>query len=74
MNHTMPRRFCTSEAAEFLGIKSQTLKNWVQANSCPSYYKVGGKLVFDRDELTEWMADRRVTPARNHIEPEQVSA
>jgi len=64
MSHTMPRRFGTRETAEFLGIRLQTLKNWIAANSAPPFYRVGAKLIFDQAELAEWMAARRVTPKR----------
>lgn len=38
------------QAAEFLGIRPGTLRNWCSQKKI-SYYKVGRHVLFDRDEL-----------------------
>lgn len=46
------------EAAEFLKMSRPTIDRMIAAGEIPSY-KVKGKRLFDRDELTEWVKSHR---------------
>jgi DNA-binding transcriptional regulator YiaG len=59
MNYELPRRLTEKEASAYLGIKSQTLQNWRQADKAPPFYRIGGKIIYDLRELQEWMQERR---------------
>lgn len=65
--YQMPRRFSEREAAEFLGVQYQTLKNWRTAGRGPSFYRVGTKIVFDARDLEAWMSQRRIEPERQPV-------
>ena len=58
----MPRRLSEREAAEFLGLRYQSLKNWRQENRSPSYFRIGAKIIYLESDLIEWMEARRITP------------
>ena len=50
-----PKQFLSiAEAAEFCGLAKQTLYSFTSAGTIP-HIKRGGKLLFDRIELTEWL-------------------
>ena len=49
------------DAAEYLGIKEQTLYQWCSEKKIP-YYKIGSKTFFEADELDAWRAKRKVKP------------
>jgi excisionase family DNA binding protein len=42
------------EAAEFTGLSRPTLSWYVERNAIPSH-KVGGRRIFDRDDLITWI-------------------
>jgi predicted DNA-binding transcriptional regulator AlpA len=67
MSYAIPKRLSEKDAAEFLGIKVQTLQNWRQARTAPPYYKVGGKIIYDLREVEQWMEARRVPTASDRI-------
>ena len=45
------------EASELTGLKPSTLRNIVYMNQIP-YYKQGKFIVFNPDELRQWIEDR----------------
>jgi predicted DNA-binding transcriptional regulator AlpA len=49
------------QAAERIGLKGKTFDNWRAKNCGPPYYKVGGRVVYDDDEVDAWLASRRRT-------------
>ena len=52
----------TSEAAKFLGISPGTLTVWRSSGKQRiPYYKVGRRVVYDRQDLTNWLTSRRST-------------
>ena len=67
MSYQLPKRLTEREAAAYLGIKSQTLQNWRQAGSAPPFYRVGAKIIYDENELREWMLVRRVDHERESV-------
>lgn len=60
MNQTMVVN--ESEAAQFLGLKRQTLANWRGVKG-PKYVKVGGRIVYKISDLEDFLN-------RNTIDPE----
>jgi hypothetical protein len=58
---TIPKRFSERQAAEFLGLRYQSLKNMrCNGRPVPAYYRIGGKIVYRLIDLQEWMKARRV--------------
>ncbi len=49
----------TEGAGDQTGYAPQTLRNLRCIGGGPPYYKHGNKVVYDPDELDEWMAERR---------------
>ena len=51
------------EASEYLGVKIGTLYSWVSLRRIP-HVRLSGRMVrFNRDELDQWLADRRIEPS-----------
>ena len=46
--------FSIDEAAEYLGIKPVTIRNWIKKEMVPAH-KVGKLWKFKRSELDEWV-------------------
>ena len=57
------RLFTAKEAAEFLGLAEQTVRQWANMRKIPSV-KLGRALRFDIRELDDWIESNR-QPARN---------
>jgi excisionase family DNA binding protein len=47
------------EVSEYLGIPVGTLYTWRYQGSGPPAYRVGRHLRYRRDEVEQWLADRR---------------
>ena len=45
----------TDEAAELLGLKSQTLHNWRHLRKGPRYHKLGRRIIYLLDDLEAFM-------------------
>jgi predicted DNA-binding transcriptional regulator AlpA len=55
--NTLPPRFLrTPEAARFLGLSARTLEKHRTYGTGPTYYKLGGRVVYALDELKLWTA------------------
>jgi hypothetical protein len=71
INHQikLPTRLSVFQAALFLGMHVKTLRNnmYRRPAALPRWYKVGSKLVFDLDELKQWMATRRSDAVRDQV-------
>lgn len=58
----MGRKLTTVEVSERTGIASQTLCNWRNIGMYgPPYYKLGGAVRYDEDDVENWMATGRRT-------------
>jgi excisionase family DNA binding protein len=44
-----------SEAAEYLKITPNTLRNWISQGKAIPYHKAGRRVVFFREQLEEWL-------------------
>lgn len=59
------QRLTLRQAAEFLGISYQTLRNWrSEGRPTPPSYQIGAKVVYRLADLESWMEARRAH-ARN---------
>lgn len=57
-------RMDTSEAAQYLGLSPRTLMNKRNLKIGPSYIKIGGRVVYDRTDLDEYLQQHKVNPER----------
>ncbi|MHB0978149.1 MAG: type IV secretion system DNA-binding domain-containing protein [Minisyncoccota bacterium] len=53
------RMLIAEDAAEYLGLATQTLAKLRLSGDSPPYFKVGRRVLYDRDELNAWLALRR---------------
>ena len=49
-----PRFVRTPQAGEYLGLSSRTLEKHRTYGTGPVYRKLGGRVVYDIDDLTRW--------------------
>lgn len=49
------------EAAEFLRIRPATLAKYRSVGGGPSFSKIGGRIVYPRENLEQWVAECRVS-------------
>ena len=56
-----PRRLRTPEAARFLGLSDRTLEKHRIFGTGPTYSKLGGRVVYQLDDLDEWAKKGRRT-------------
>ena len=43
------------EAAEYLGIKTVTLRNWIKKDKSIPAYKIGKQWKFQKSEIDDWV-------------------
>lgn len=54
------RKFLTAkDAASLMGLATQTLAKYRVTGESPPHHKIGRKIVYDREQLEAWMAERR---------------
>lgn len=58
-NDSLSRYLRTPEAARYLGLSSRTLEKHRTYGTGPVYHKLGGRIVYDPEDLKTW-ADRGV--------------
>ena len=54
------KKFNTDEAAEFLGVKPNTLEVWRTKHRGPRYAKIGSRVLYDPDDLEDFFSSRTV--------------
>jgi hypothetical protein len=54
-----PRRLTSREAAEFIGVPDNRLRQWRKRGTGPRFSKVGVAVVYRRADLERWLADVR---------------
>lgn len=60
MQETMNDNYISiDEAAEYLGIKTVTLRNWIKKDESLPAYKIGKLWKFKRSELDAWVQSGR---------------
>jgi predicted DNA-binding transcriptional regulator AlpA len=60
----MARHLRTRDAAAFLGVKPNTLRNWKAQRVGPPFRKLGTITLYDADELRAWL-DARTAATHN---------
>jgi hypothetical protein len=50
------------ESAKLLGLAVQTLRNWRCNRKAPPYYKIGRRVLYDRQALLEYREAKKITP------------
>ena len=53
-------KFSTQEAADYYGLKKNTLEIWRCKHKGPRYYKLGTRVLYDLDDLEEFFNARAV--------------
>jgi len=65
MNNVIEAKYLTTEqAAEYLHLAVQTLTGWRSALTGPTYSKLGGRVVYSREDLDAWVRLNRVFPGQ----------
>lgn len=57
---TKKPKLSTQEAADYYGVKRNTLEIWRCKHKGPRYYKLGSRVLYDIDDLEEFFAARAV--------------
>jgi len=62
--HTSPHDLrTTAEAARYLGLRPATLRNMRHRGTIEiAYYKIGGRVMYDRRDLDKYLEQQRVEP------------
>ncbi|WP_373295596.1 helix-turn-helix transcriptional regulator [Asticcacaulis endophyticus] len=55
MTDLPPRHLRTPEAARFLGLSGRTLEKHRSFGTGPRYHKLGGRVVYNQDDLKHWL-------------------
>ncbi len=55
----IPRYLRTRPAADYIGLSPRTLEKFRLSGAGPTYSKVGRAVLYDRQELDLWLAERR---------------
>lgn len=63
---------CMSDIATYLGVTSETVRNWIKQRDLPGK-KMGGRWKFRMSEVEEWAENVR-PPTRRNPKPEQLEA
>jgi excisionase family DNA binding protein len=63
------RMLIAEDAAEYLGLATQTLAKMRWSGDSPPYLKVGRRVLYERDELDAWLARRRRTSTSDARNP-----
>jgi predicted DNA-binding transcriptional regulator AlpA len=59
------RRYASERrVASTLGISPRTLSRWNRAGIGPPKIKIGRKIFYDLEKISEWLATREVPPTR----------
>ena len=54
------KKLSNDEAADFLGVKGNTLEVWRTKKKGPKYSKIGSRVLYDISDLEEFFASRSV--------------
>ncbi|HEC32598.1 MAG TPA: DNA-binding protein [Deltaproteobacteria bacterium] len=58
------------EAARFLGLAPQTLRNWRSQGKGPSYVKIGNAVRYRMEDLEKYIQSRRINLEHEFCVPE----
>lgn len=62
-------KFNNIEAAEYLGIRPNTLEVWRSKHKGPRYSKIGTRVLYDVDDLEEFFNARAVDTMESATQP-----
>lgn len=57
---TVKQKLNTQEAAAYLGVQPNTLEVWRCKNKGPRYYKLGTRVIYDRDDLDAFLDSKSI--------------
>ena len=57
-----PMLLSANKAAALLSISARTLHRFRETGEGPAYFRLGGRFVYDYDDLMEWLWSKRETP------------
>ena len=57
-----PRFLTRPEAANYLRVSPKTLAKWAWAGMGPDYFRVGGRVAYDKSDLETWLERQRRSP------------
>ena len=53
--------------SEYLSVKPKTIYDWIYKGRIP-YYKIGGLVRFNYEEIKRWLAKKRKDPRYSHCD------
>lgn len=56
-------RYRTPDAARFVGLAPKTLEKMRSAGEGPPYFRIGAAVVYDEQDLEDWLGQHRVETA-----------
>lgn len=59
MSTTYAATLTPVEAADFLRRAPVTLERWRRLRLGPPFYRINGRVLYDRDDVARWMADQK---------------
>lgn len=65
----MERGLNDVQAAAFLGLKAQTLRNMRHYGKGPAYFKLGRRVIYRVADLEKYMLARRIDPEARREKP-----
>ena len=55
----LPQRLTRAELADLWRVSGRTIERWVRAGQCPAPLKIGGRVLFRREDVLAWEAAQR---------------
>jgi excisionase family DNA binding protein len=56
---TLPLRLTTYELAAFWRVSPRTIERWSATGRCPAPLRIGGRVLFRREEVLAWETERQ---------------
>jgi Helix-turn-helix domain len=63
----MPEFYTETEAAEVLRVHPGTLANWRWLSKGPAFYRLEGKILYSKRDLTRYVSGTRCTAKVQHV-------
>ncbi|WP_225593533.1 helix-turn-helix domain-containing protein [Mycolicibacterium fortuitum] len=60
----VPLRMTTAEASQYVGVAQSTLRTWRHNRIGPASFTLGGKVIYDRTDLDDWLAAEKAKSVR----------
>ena len=54
----LPTRLTRAELADLWRVSDRTIERWVRAGQCPAPLKIGGRVLFRREDVLAWERPR----------------